>query len=156
MRVDTTRFGQLESVEVPEQALLRLPRGLYGFEAHRDFALIEEARYLPFRWLQALDDPCLRFVLLPPAVIDPGYAPELSSADLELLELEPGERHEMYAIVVGPRDLRAMTANLKAPLVINPRRRLALQVILSDERYSLRHPVAAGAVQLAADGRAAC
>lgn len=156
MRIDTTRFGQLESVEVPEQALLRLPRGLYGFEAHRDFALIEEAQYLPFRWLQALDDPCLRFVLLPPAVIDPGYAPELSSADLELLELEPGERHEMYAIVVVPRDLRAMTANLKAPLVINLRRRLAVQVILSDERYSLRHPVAAGAVQLAADGRAAC
>lgn len=156
MRVDTTRFGQLETLELPDHAILTLPRGLYGFEAHRDFAIIEEARYLPFRWLQALDDPCLRFVLLPPALVDPRYAPELSPSDRALLELAPDERYDLYAIVVVPPDLRAMTANLKAPLVVNPRRRLALQVILSDERYSLRHPVAAGTVQFAGDGRAAC
>ncbi len=40
-----------------------------------------------------------------------------------------------------PGDVRAMTANLQAPLVINPATRLGKQVILTDERFSLRHPV---------------
>ena len=38
-----------------------------------------------------------------------------------------------------------MTANLQAPLVVNPASRIGKQVILTDERFSLRHPVFGGA-----------
>ena len=37
--------------------------------------------------------------------------------------------------------IRAMTANLQAPIIINPLKRIAKQVILTDERFPLRFPV---------------
>jgi hypothetical protein len=38
-----------------------------------------------------------------------------------------------------------MTANLQAPLILNPKKRIAKQVILTDERFPMRYPVFGGA-----------
>ena len=54
--------------------------------------------------------------------------------------------------MVVPEDVRAMTANLQAPLVINERDRLAKQVILTDDRFPLRYSVFGGDARR--DGRA--
>ena len=47
----------------------------------------------------------------------------------------------MLSILVVPEDVRAMTANMQAPIIINPLKRIAKQVILTDERFPLRYPV---------------
>jgi flagellar assembly factor FliW len=51
----------------------------------------------------------------------------------------------VLSILVVPEDIRAMTANLQAPLILNPLKRIAKQVILTDERFPLRYPVFGGA-----------
>ena len=66
---------------------------------------------------------------------------DLDDAELAELRIEPGADLGLLCILVVPQDVRAMTVNLKAPLVVNRTGRLAKQVILSDERYSLRAPV---------------
>ncbi|HLI28752.1 MAG TPA: flagellar assembly protein FliW [Chloroflexota bacterium] len=143
MEVRTTRFGAPETVTVGDEALLVFPHGLPGFEHHVHFALLEEPAYLPFRWLQSLHDPEVAFILLDAFLVCPDYDFELSPADVTLLQLDEHALPRVYCILVVPRDIRQMTANLKAPVVLNPRRRLGKQVILPDDRYPLRYPVLA-------------
>lgn len=141
MNVQTTRFGITDQVSVSDAALLSFPHGLPGFEELRRFALVEEPGYLPFCWLQSLDDPAIGFTLLDPFLLRPDYDFELGDADVALLGLEDGTLPRVFSVLVVPSDLRGMTANLKAPVIVNPRSRLAKQVILTDERYPLRQPV---------------
>ncbi|SRR5581483_5970396 len=145
MLVQTTRLGALETLELPVEARLTFPAGLPGFEDYTAFALIEDDYYAPFGWLQALDDPYISFLVVPPQAVAPDYALELSEEDRAALRLEPGVEPRLYAIVTVPQEVHALTANLKAPVVINPARRRGKQIIRADERYSLRQPVLQGA-----------
>ena len=145
MEIRTTRLGPLETVSVPDDAVLAFPAGLPGFEAHTRFALIEDEYYQPFGWLQALDDPAIKFLVVDPAWVLPDYQPDLDDQALSGLELGPTDAPRLLCILVVPEDVQAMTANLKAPLVLNRRLRRGKQVILSDDRYPLRRLVLAGA-----------
>ncbi len=139
--IRTTRLGQLETVRVPESAVLSVPEGLPGFPEHRSFALLEDDQLAPFAWLQSLQDAEIGFLVLDPALFVADYDFELSDADAELLELSDPLDARVLSILVVPGEVQHMTANLQAPLVINSARRLAKQVILTDERWPLRYPV---------------
>ena len=45
----------------------------------------------------------------------------------------------VYSIVVVPKDVKKMTANLLGPIIINVKERLGKQVILDDPRYTTKH-----------------
>ena len=45
------------------------------------------------------------------------------------------------SVVTVPGDAKEMTANLLAPLLINPEKRLGRQVIVSDPKYTTKHQV---------------
>jgi len=141
MYVRTARLGPVETLELPEEARLKFPLGLPGFEEYTAFALVEDPYYAPFCWLQALDDPHVCFLLIPPESVVPDYELELGDEARESLRLEDGAEPRVYCIVVVPQNVQEMTANLKAPVVVNPARRRGRQVIRTDERYPLRHPV---------------
>jgi len=145
MFVRTARLGPLETLELPEDARLSFPAGLPGFEDYTAFALIEDEYYAPFGWLQALDDPYISFLVVPPHAVAPDYTLELDEDECESLRLDEGVAPRLYCIVTVPQDVHDLTANLKAPVVINPARRRGKQVIRTDERYSMRQPVLQGA-----------
>jgi flagellar assembly factor FliW len=60
---------------------------------------------------------------------------------VESLQLKRPEDAQVLAVVKIPDDLNKMTVNLRAPIVINTVNNRAAQIVLEDERYSLRHPV---------------
>jgi len=140
--VRTTRFGELETVAVAEEAVLTFPDGLPGFERQTTFALVEHERIEPFLWLQSLRDPSIGFLVIEPALLVDDYSFDLNDADAALLGLtDDAAPPRVLAVLVVPDDVRAMTANLQAPLVINEAGRIGKQVILTDEHFSMRHPV---------------
>lgn len=139
--IRTTRYGELETVRISEEALLEFPDGVPGFERHRRFALLQDEKLAPFCWLQSLHDPLVGFLVIEPGLLVADYEFDISDRDVALLGLSSPSEARVLTILVVPEDVRAMTANLQAPLVINPRKRLAKQVILTDERFPLRYPV---------------
>lgn len=147
MRVETRLFGPLE---VEEDKVLAFPEGLYGFEGLRRFVLIETAAGAPWKWLQSLEDGDICFVVLDPLVVEPGYSPSLSEADLERVGLAREGEAALLVLAVVPEDLTRMTVNLRAPLVLNPVARRGCQVVLPDDRYAIKHPVFAALARAAA------
>ncbi len=146
MRVGTTRFGELE---IDLDKIIRFEGGLFGFPTTQRFILLDPGGpgSAPsqgrgwLRWLQSVDDRDLAFVVLDPTFFRPDY--ELSVEQETLARLELGSTEEGIVLVVAtvPETPREITANLKAPILLNPHRRLAQQVILDDPRYSTRHRV---------------
>ena len=108
--------------------MLSFPAGLIGLDHLRRFTLVEDERIAPCRWLQSLDEPALAFLVVDPILVDPGYAPELPD----------GER--WVIITLRPQPERS-TANLLAPVAIDPDTRTGWQIALHDSGYPLRHPV---------------
>jgi flagellar assembly factor FliW len=136
MQIETTRFGP---VEVDQSRLIHFPEGLVGFPAHRRFALIATGQQSSFYWLQSVDDPDLAFVVTDPRLFILDYEVHLRAEDYPRVGAEDKQPVQLFVIVNKVDQL--LTANLQGPLVVNPANRLALQIVLSEKRYTTRHPL---------------
>ncbi|WP_447972104.1 flagellar assembly protein FliW [Nitrospira sp. Kam-Ns4a] len=138
MKVTTGRFGE---IEVTDEAIIRFPSGIIGFPRSVRYVMLDHDREAPFKWLQSLDEPELAFVVMDPARFKPDYRVEVP---LEALaELHPDEGDDLILLVIltiPSADPGRVTANLRGPVVVNPRTRLAKQLVLPED-VPTRHPV---------------
>jgi flagellar assembly factor FliW len=122
---------------------LQFPDGVLGFAAHRRFRLEPQGacggRCMR---LQSIDDDELGFLVLQ---LEPGPATP-SPADLEQVSLERRIAAEdlVVLLVVAVRPANGgweISANLRAPIFIDTRRRVGWQVVLRDPSYPIRQPI---------------
>lgn len=137
MLVKTKRFGVLE---IQEDQILTFPEGLPGFPEQRRFVLLDLQQGSPLKFLQSVDDPDLSFLVAEPLTFFPEYRVLVRPEDLAPIALDAPERGIVVTIVSVPSDFKEATVNLKAPVVINPERSLARQVI-SEGDYGIRTPL---------------
>jgi len=136
MIIQTSRFGPLE---VDEVRLIQFPKGILGFAEQHDYALIQTAEESGFYWLQAVDRPNLAFVVCDPRLFVNDYVVPVKLDDLEQIGLQDPSDAQVFIIVNKVQD--TLTGNLQGPLVVNVATREAKQLVLSDRRYSTRHPL---------------
>ena len=129
-----TRFG---TFPVAAADIVHFAHGLPGFEACRQFVLISAPELLPFTCLHGIDAPGPSFLTLDPRQIVAGYVSPLGTAERGRLEAA-AEEPLLWLAIVHVDDL-AITANLRAPIVINPRRMLGLQVMGADTVWATDH-----------------
>jgi len=140
MILQTKHFGELN---IDEGKVITFPEGIPGFPDHKRYVFIfdEEDENSPFCWLQSVDDGDIAFALVNPLKIYSDYSPEVDNEHTEAL----GEFSEsdliVYAIVVVPEDITQMTANLKAPIIINIKTKIGMQVIAQNEEYEVKHKI---------------
>ena len=143
MQIATTRFGALE---VQEEQIIHIPNGIVGFPDDRKYILLEQKKGSPFIWLQSVANGALAFVLIDPLLFKPDYKVEIGE-DAEDLGLKNGGNEAQIMAIVNILNRGedgkpiAITANLLGPIVINPQKRLAKQVVLYGGQYSHRHPI---------------
>lgn len=136
MKTDTKYFGE---VAYEEEDVLTFPRGLFGFEEERRFLLLPFAGEGTLLSLQSLAVPPLAFVMLDPFTLDENYAPELQPEDLRFLEVEDSHDLYYYVMCVVKDPVGDSTVNLRCPVAINGDTGRAIQVILEDDTYQMRH-----------------
>jgi flagellar assembly factor FliW len=119
--------------------VVRFPEGLPGFEGVHDWQVVVHQDALPFFWIQAIPSSSISLLIVDPKVIAPNYAVTFSKSELARIGLSPGEPHVAFVVVTLRPE--GATANLRAPLVINPARMIGAQVILDDAEWPLRRPV---------------
>ena len=113
-----------------------------GFPDHQRFALVQLDETGVLCSLQSVDDPDLRFLVVPPGAFFPDYAPVIDDATVATLGISTPE-DAMVLLVVNPgEEAGAATANLLAPVVVNLATRQGGQVVL-DEDLPIRAPLLA-------------
>ena len=137
MDVKTKTMG---TVSIDEKQVITFDHGLFGFEDFHKFAIIE-AEYLPFYWLQSLDEPGLAFIIVDPFLIVNDYELDIDDRTLWEIGIDSPADVILFAIITVPADGSAVTANLQGPIVINRKNNVALQVILSDSKWTTKHNI---------------
>src|ERR1700692_721586 len=132
----TGRFGQLT---VGDDEMVLIPQGILGFPEYKKFCLVDPGDDTLILWLQSAENPDIAFPVLEPKIFKPDYAVRLSAAELRELKLENINQSAVFGILTIPEDITHMTANLKAPLVINLKAQVAKQVVLQENEYSIKH-----------------
>jgi flagellar assembly factor FliW len=132
-----TRFGEFEA---DARDVLTFPDGLPGFEQCRRFVILSSMATAPLQLLHAVDGPPATFLTIDPRLVLPKYRCVLSPADLQRLGATDKTLLLWLALVVLDENGEA-TANLRAPVVVNPARMTGFQVVPSNSLYPLRYPL---------------
>jgi flagellar assembly factor FliW len=136
MIIETSRFGQLD---VDDRRFIVFKQGILGFPEQKRYALVQTGSNSGFYWLQAVDRPDLAFIVCDPRLFVTDYRAPIKAEELVSIGLDSPDDAQVFVIVNKVDDM--LTGNLQGPLVINVQVRTGRQLVLSDRRYSTRHPL---------------
>lgn len=134
------------AVVQPEFAVseaVTFPDGIPGFESCRRWVVMADDTETPLRRLHAIEGTEASFLAIDPRAVLEGYRCDLSAADRRRLGAGDDEPLLWLALVMADPS-GALTVNLRAPIVINPRTMTGQQVLPHNCLYPLRHVLVPG------------
>jgi flagellar assembly factor FliW len=134
-----TSIAPVDQCPAATKTEIFFPEGVIGFAEHKRYSVVAEKSQPPFVWFEATGEGGPSFIVIDPREFRAAYAPQLSEQDKQALGVSDSGECQFYAIVVVPKDSDRISANLLAPLAINPRHRIGRQVVLQDQEYSVQH-----------------
>ncbi|HOF04098.1 MAG TPA: flagellar assembly protein FliW [Syntrophales bacterium] len=138
MKIKTSRFG---TIEVAEEEFIYIKGAILGFERLTRFVLLIRDDRNPLWWLQAVDDPAVAFVVVNPRLIKRDYDPPVYESELEFLDIRDKDDIALLAIVTIRSNPFRVTANLRAPLLINAANRMGNQIVLEEPAYHVQFDI---------------
>ncbi|HUG69549.1 MAG TPA: flagellar assembly protein FliW [Pirellulaceae bacterium] len=129
MLLHTTRFGTLQ-VETDDVFLF--PNGLIGLEDFRRWVLLADAGNDAVGWLQSTSHADVAVAVVSPRRFVPDYQVRIPRGEFAQLQL--AELDRAFVLTLVSRNHHGLTLNLKAPVLFNLDRRLACQVVTSDDQ----------------------
>ena len=136
MEILTTRFGP---IQVRPQDRVEFPKGLVGVPHLKRFVLLNDPQNPRIVWLQSTRDPAWAFALVDPRSVATTYQVRATPEQLQAIQVT--DSRDVDVFVALNRTAQSVLANLQAPILINRRRALGLQLVLSDTQYPLRQVV---------------
>jgi flagellar assembly factor FliW len=137
----TTGFGE---VKLRADRLIDFPHGLFGFRECSQFGLAKSPGVdgTPLMLMQCVNQPAIAFLVADPESL----GLQLTAADREeaLAETKMAPASTQFLVILTPYDAGEsyyLTANLKAPVLIDSAARKGVQFILSNKTYSTQHKV---------------
>jgi flagellar assembly factor FliW len=123
--------------------VIEMVRPMPGFPDRRRFALVRLDAAGDLCSMTSLDDPALRFLVVPPARFFPDYAPEVEDDVLADLEIDSPDDLLLLVVLNAGTSLASTTANLAAPVLVNPATRRGGQIVLDRADLPLAAPLIA-------------
>ncbi len=125
-----------------ESTYIHFPEGLLGFRDLKNFSLMSDTDIGIFSWLENYEKPEMIFPLIEPVFFAPKLNFDLTQYDLEAVQVESEKDCCIFSILAIPEDDPSqMTANTKAPLVINKKANLGHQCIIQKPQLSIQEPI---------------
>ncbi len=132
---ESVRFG---TVEVPAEEVIEFPDGLVGLGGLR-YTLLDRNPGTGFLWLHCVDDAALALPVVSPFQFFADFKLEVSDEDRRRIGLKDPAAARLFVTVRATPNPLDITANLRAPLVINGAR--GYQVINTVEGAPLQAPL---------------
>lgn len=140
-RVLSSRY--FGAIAFADEDVLSFPRGLPAFEEERRWLLLDDGES-SVRWLLSAEDEGPALPVTAPEALMPDYSARIPEDDMELVGASDSDRPDLALLIVLCVPETApwnMTANLRAPILVNLRTRRAVQVIALNEEYPVHHPL---------------
>lgn len=142
---ESIRFGK---VEIQPEDVIEFPYGLIGLGGLR-YTLIDRNPGTGFLWLHAVEDPALALPVVSPYQFFSTFSLQIAEEDRERTGIKDASAAQIHVTVRATPNPLDITANLRAPLVIQDGR--GYQVINIAEDAPLQAPLFTQPAQQAAD-----
>lgn len=129
------------TTEKKDKNVITFNNGLPGFENLKTYVLEDIEGSEPFKTLKSTEDESVGFVTIVPFEFKVDYEVKLRSDVINSLKIEDPEDVLILNTVTLNSDIKKITTNLKAPIIINSKNNLGYQMILDRENYSIKHPL---------------
>jgi len=123
--------------------VIEFVRPMNGFADHDRYALVQVDGDGVLCELRSLDDHDLRFLVVPPLPFFPDYAPVVGDDVVADLGITDPDAVLVLVVLKAGATLAETTANLLAPVLVNPANRRAAQIVLDDADLSVTTPLVA-------------
>lgn len=141
MKVNTRLFGE---IEVEQDKIICFQNGIIGFPDCKQFTLIfdeeEDGARKSISWLQSLDEPSFALPVIDPLVVKGDYNPQVEHELMKGLGSLTEENTYVLVTVTVPADIKKLSVNLRAPIVINVEELNAEQLIV-DDGYPVKYMI---------------
>ncbi|WP_353947454.1 flagellar assembly protein FliW [Sporolactobacillus sp. Y61] len=133
MNIQTKYYGMQQ---IDEQQIISFSSGLPGFADDKRFIIqpFGEA----FSILQSVDHPDVAFIITSPFLFFNAYSIHLPDVFVRQLDVRSRQEVSVWVIVSVQDPFTESTVNLKAPVIINTRKKTGKQYIPDHSPYSLR------------------
>lgn len=139
MLVKTKHFGE---IDLDENKIIYFENGILGFEEYKNYTILyddEDGTRPDISWLQSLDEASLAIPVINPLIAKPDYNPIVEDELLKPLGELNDENIVVLISITVPADVEKMTANLKAPFIINSDTRKGAQIIVENQDYEVKY-----------------
>ena len=136
MIVNTFNYGD---IQCSENDLIHFSDGILGFPELKQYLMLSYDDDDTIQILQSVQKSEVSFVVLNPLLLCPDYRPVLTPEELTSLKASDCDDLCYYVICVIRENYLDNTVNLKCPLVINPKTRKGMQIIMEGSPYRVRH-----------------
>ncbi|RJQ45412.1 MAG: flagellar assembly protein FliW [Nitrospiraceae bacterium] len=125
IKINTSRFGILEA---DEKKIIDFSDGLIGIPDLKRFILIDH-KDTPLKWLQAVDDPDIAFIVAPPDLLAAEYSIDIDKPVKKHLQIDDNDENTVILVIVRVSG-DDVIANFHGPLIINAANRKGVQIVL--------------------------
>lgn len=139
--VFATRFGE---VKLRKDRLISFPQGLFGFRECTSFGLtrLPNVDESPILLMQCVNEPSVAFLVADPKVLGLKIEGDDESEALTGTNMAKTDTQFLSILTLYDNgDSYYLTANLKAPLLVDSNQRTGVQYILSNKNYTTQHKI---------------
>lgn len=124
-----------------EGKIIKFVSGIIGLEQYKNYILLDHPGTDIIKWLQSKENPKISIPVASPFHFFENYSPIIKKDELDTLKITSQKDALLLCVITVPVDPKNATANLKAPILINPKELLADQIICENDEYFIKHPL---------------
>ena len=138
MHIQTKFHGD---IELQTDKIWNFPKGIPGFEEETQFTLLPIEGNDIFQVLQSTQTPITAFIVANPYTLIDEYSFDVDEPTMDLLSIVSEQDIFVLSVISLKDPFESSTINLQAPLIFQTTTKKARQMILNDNKFSLRHPI---------------
>ena len=139
MLIRTKHFGE---IDLDESKIIEFENGILGFEDNKRYTILfddGEGERSDISWLQNLEEPALAIPVVNPFIVKPDYNPEVEDELLKPLGTLTEDNVVVLISITVPEEVEKISANLKAPFIINSEEKKGAQIIVENSDYEVKY-----------------
>lgn len=129
------------TIEYNEEDIITFKKGLPGFEYLKKFIVVPFEDNQVFSILISVEDMEVGIPVISPFHVDETYEFKLSDEKINELNVNSHEEILVLNTVTLNSNIKNITINMKAPIIINIKGKIGEQIILDNEKYRIKEPL---------------
>ena len=137
VKINTAKFGE---IEVSKNTIFNFVSPIIGFKDLKEYTIVDYKPDSPFKWLQSMEDLELAFPSTFCSFFGIDYQFDIPDEEANKLEIDsPDDIFVCNIVNIPSSNPQGATVNMLAPIVINLDNKKAMQVVLKNSQFEVRH-----------------